>query len=456
MFGGESKADVPRTNEGAGMSILAAYAVPHPPLIVPDVGHGQERDIQATIDAYHLVAQRVAAHRPDTIVVTSPHAPAFADGFYVSGGTAAFGDMATFNAPQATVEATHDQLLAEAIRRCAQAAGVPTAPCPPQDATLDHATFVPLWFVNERYTDYQLVRIGLSGLDAESHRMLGRAIRQAVEELDRRVVLIASGDLSHRLKEDGPYGFAPEGPEFDQACMDILAQGRLNGLFEFEAPLLAGAAECGLGSFQIMAGALAESTYEAEVLSYEGPFGVGYGVAAFEVMGNEDPYVSLARASVEHFVRTHTALPLPPNLPLDMAKRRAGVFVSLHEHGQLRGCIGTIAPTTESIASEIVRNGIAACSEDPRFPPVQPCELGLLEISVDVLAEPEPIDGPEGLDPKRYGVIVTQGHKRGLLLPNLEGVDTVDCQLAIAKQKAGIQPTDSDVELERFEVVRHG
>ena len=176
-----------------------------------------------------------------------------------------------------------------------------------------------------------------------------------------------------------------------------------------------------------------------------------------------DPHIALARLSVETYVATGrpATLPegptddLPDGVPHELSTRRAGVFVSLHEHGELRGCIGTISATTVSIAEEILQNGISACSRDPRFPPVRPDELDYLEYSVDVLGDAEPIASPDELDPKRYGVIVTKGWKRGLLLPNLDGVDTVSYQLAIAKQKAGIDPADQNVDLERFEVVRH-
>ena len=168
-----------------------------------------------------------------------------------------------------------------------------------------------------------------------------------------------------------------------------------------------------------------------------------------------DPHIALARLSVETYVKTGRAAKLPDDVAPELLARRAGVFVSLHEHGELRGCIGTISATTGSIAEEIVQNGISACSRDPRFPAVRPEELDYLDYSVDVLGEAEPISSPAELDPVRYGVIVTKGWKRGLLLPNLEGVDTVAYQIEIAKRKAGIDPADDDVDLERFEVVRH-
>ena len=137
-----------------------------------------------------------------------------------------------------------------------------------------------------------------------------------------------------------------------------------------------------------------------------------------------------------------------------MTEQATGTFVSLHAHGQLRGCIGTIGPTTENVAWEIVQNAVSACSRDPRFAPVRADELDSLEYSVDVLGEPETVSSPEELDVKKYGVIVSCGGRRGLLLPDLEGVDTVAQQIDIAREKGGISSREKYT-LERFEVVRH-
>ncbi|MCX7750056.1 MAG: AmmeMemoRadiSam system protein A [Candidatus Bipolaricaulota bacterium] len=170
-------------------------------------------------------------------------------------------------------------------------------------------------------------------------------------------------------------------------------------------------------------------------------------------MGSRDPYVELARASVEAYVRRGVQLPLPRDLPPELTGRRAGAFVSLKKRGLLRGCIGTYEPTEPTLAEEIIANAIRAASEDPRFPPVSPRELPELSISVDVLSPPEPC-AEEDLDPRRYGVIVEAGWRRGLLLPDLPGVDTVADQLRIARAKAGIGP-DEPHRLLRFTVERH-
>jgi len=227
-----------------------------------------------------------------------------------------------------------------------------------------------------------------------------------------------------------------------------------------------------------MAGALDGKKVSSELLSYEGPFGVGYAVAAFKVLGDderrrfdqiyleaekeriealkaqEDEYVRLARQSLETYVIKRKVMKRPDNLSPDLINKKAGVFVSLKLDGSLRGCIGTISPTTSSIADEIIRNAISAGTEDPRFPPVTEEELSRLEYSVDVLGKAEKIESLDDLDPVRYGVIVTKGHRRGLLLPNLEGINTVEEQVSIALRKAGIYPHE-DYRLERFEVVRH-
>jgi AmmeMemoRadiSam system protein A len=171
-------------------------------------------------------------------------------------------------------------------------------------------------------------------------------------------------------------------------------------------------------------------------------------------MSNEHhALVELARSTIESHVRSGMTIAAPPKLTAEM-RQRAGVFVSLHRRGALRGCIGTIEPQSPNVALEVISNAIHAATRDPRFPAVRPDELDELEISVDVLQPPEPIGSMEELDPKRFGVIVQAMGRRGLLLPNLEGVDTPEHQVEIARHKAGIGPSEP-VELFRFEVVRY-
>ncbi len=460
------------------MAVLASFAVPHPPIILPEVGKGEERRIQKTIDAYREAARRIAALRPDTIVLTSPHAVLYGDYFHISPGGGAEGDLRRFGVRSVSVRAAYDTEFVRLLSELAQQEGISAGTLGERDKSLDHGTLIPLRFLSESLDGCRLVRIGLSGLSAAEHYRLGRCIARTAQRLDRRTVFVASGDLSHKLTPEGPYGFAPEGPEFDAQVTAAMARGDFLGLLELDPSLCDAAAECGLRSFQIMAGALDGMAVKSELLSYEGPFGVGYGVAAFTVTGadetrrfgalleereterlsrlkaGEDAWVGLARLSLETYVKTGKRADLPAGLPDELRAHRAGVFVSLKEDGRLRGCIGTIAPVTGCVASEILRNAVSSGTEDPRFPPVGREELPRLVYSVDVLGATESIDSPEQLDVKRYGVVVSSGRKRGLLLPNLEGVDTVEEQISIARQKAGIGRNENYT-LERFEVVRH-
>jgi AmmeMemoRadiSam system protein A len=166
------------------------------------------------------------------------------------------------------------------------------------------------------------------------------------------------------------------------------------------------------------------------------------------------PLVKLARETIELYIREHTVLQVREEELAPEMKQQAGVFVSLKVRGMLRGCIGTFQPTEDDVAHEVVRNAISAATGDPRFPAVSVGELDTLEYSVDVLSPPEPVKDSRELDPRRYGVIVRSGSRRGLLLPDLEGVDTVEYQVSIAMQKAGIPP-GTPVELSRFEVKRY-
>jgi len=468
------------------MAIIAAFAVPHPPLIIPEVGGGREKGIQATIDAYETVGRRIAELAPDTVVVSSPHATLYRDYFHISPGAGASGSFAHYGAGRASYRVAYDEEFAAALASACDRAGVLGGTDYERDRTLDHATMIPVHFIQNQYRGFKLVRIGLSGLNAGEHYRMGQLVQRVAAELSRRVVYVASGDLSHKLAADGPYGFAPEGPVFDARVTDDFARGDFLDLLSLDPSLAERAAECGLRSFQMMAGALDGTAVSSELLSYEGPFGVGYGVAAFSPAGAEgadesraflqrwreqrardlaarkaaeDPYVQLARASLESFVRDGRRAKLSQlalDLPSELTHDRKACFVSLKIDGQLRGCIGTLAPTRACLADEIIANAISAGAHDTRFSPVREDELDELVYDVDVLGEPERVASQADLDPAVYGVIVScDDGRRGVLLPDLDGVDTVEDQVSIAARKGHIDVRRDEYRLERFRVVRH-
>ncbi len=460
------------------MGILATFMVPHPPMIVPAVGKGGEERIQETIDAYNTVADEIARLHPDTIIISSPHSIMYTDYFHISPGKGAKGSFADFRAPEVTFEEEYDEELRDLICNNAEENHFPAGELGERNPKLDHGTMVPLWFIRKKYQKGKIIRIGLSGLSLSDHYRFGKLINSAIDACGRNVVFVASGDLSHKLQEYGPYGFSAEGPQYDSRIMKVASEANFGELFHFSEDFCEKAAECGHRSFVIMAGILDGKAVKSKVYSHQDVTGVGYGIASFypeetddsrhfldrymneiraivsSEIDDSDDYVRLARKSLESYILNRKVLKVPNDLPREMLNMQAGAFVSIHKAGKLRGCIGTILPTTNCVAEEIIQNAISASTRDSRFNPISPEELPLLEINVDVLSEPEEIDSPEQLDVKRYGVIVTAGNRRGLLLPDLDGVDSINQQISIARQKGGIGP-DEQIKLQRFEVIRH-
>ena len=263
---------------------------------------------------------------------------------------------------------------------------------------------------------------------------------------------IGSADLSHRLVPDAPAGYAPEGQSFDEAVVRAIREGSGAELLSLPDSLVEAAGECGFRSVATFLG-LTEKEHRT-VLSYEGPFGVGYCVACAAL----DPAVylpSLARRTVEEMLETGRMLSAPPIDDDPLLSGASACFVSLKtDDGNLRGCIGTILPQHDALVEEVISNAVSAAFRDPRFPPVGRSEMPNLHFSVDVLSHPERVNGIEELNPRIYGVILEQGARRGVLLPDLEGVDTVEEQLRIAAMKAGIRDPHSS-SIYRFTVERY-
>ena len=458
------------------MSIVSSYMVPHPPLIVSEVGEGKESEVLDTIHSYEKIAQDIANIKPDTIIISSPHAPLYSDYFYLSSGNRLEGSFENFSAPEVSFSEINDVSLVERIEELAKIENFPAGRG--KETCLDHGVMVPLYFIRKYCRDFKVVVVGLSFLPLIDNYKMGMIISKAVDALDRRAVFVASGDLSHKLQDYGPYGFVKEGPMYDEKIMNIMKNANYDKLINFDSVLMDKASECGHRSFLIMAGAFDGKKVLPKMFSHQDVTGVGYGICSYHLKGNDKNrcfyqsyldslkkkikkeekdssiYVQLARNTIIEYIKNHSILEVPDNLPEDMLNKQSGVFVSIHKFGSLRGCIGTFLPTTDNIAYEIIRNAISAATNDYRFPPIVVDELEWLEINVDVLSEPKPVTNMDILEPKKYGVIVRNEEKSGLLLPNLDGVDTVEEQLRIAKKKAGILDSE-EYEIEYFEVTRY-
>ena len=454
------------------MSIIGTFMVPHPPLIIPEVGKGSEHQVDKTILSYQEIAKEIAILKPETIIISSPHAEYYSDYFYISGSNRVSGNFSSFGASRVTFSEEIDIELAKEIEKIAKKEDFPCGCI--EDETLDHGTMVPLYFIRKELPKCKIIIVGLSTLPLIDNYHFGMIIKEAVNKLNKKVVFVSSGDLSHKLQEYGPYGFSKEGPIYDERIIDTMSKAKFNELLEYEEYFLEKAAECGHRSFTIMAGTLDGLDVNSKFLSHEDITGVGYGICSFipkeknkerefynkyikKIIANnqsKDEYVNLAKKTINTFIKEKKKIDVPKDLSKELLNNKAGVFVSIHKFGQLRGCIGTFLPTTSSIAEEIINNAISASINDPRFPAITEDELDYLNINVDVLSLPTHISSKAELDPKKYGVIVTSGNKKGLLLPNIDGVDTIEEQINIAKNKAGIYK-DEKYELEKFEVIRH-
>lgn len=477
------------------MSLVFGALSPHPPLLVPQIGQDSLRRVEDTRAALQSLSARIAALEPHTVVIVTPHGPMRLDALSM---TSEERFRVSFKGFEWAAELRGNVALAEAIARAGDDAGLPVARCPSFDSErhpfsrgLDHATMVPLYYLLEEGLQSRYVVISVAAWSHREHFAFGRALHRALAGAPERVVLLASGDLSHRLIPSAPAGYEPRGVEFDQRVVTDLASFDVADLLALDDAFIDAIGECGLRPLSVLAGALAEQPpVSPRVLSYEGPFGVGYCVAEFGVgassqaaagdtvapeAGLADTAVrgagpadavaadgetcdtavvlDLVRASVEAFVRGGSPPPLPRELP-EVLRHPAGAFVCLKKHGVLRGCVGTTQPTQGDLAHELVRNAASAASRDPRFPPVEPRELEALTYSVDVLGAPEPVPSLASLDPKTYGVIVRSQDRTGVLLPNLEGIDSAEQQVDIACRKAGIGAHEP-LELLRFVVRRY-
>ncbi len=313
----------------------------------------------------------------------------------------------------------------------------------------DHAIEVQLPFLQYYKPDVKIVPIMLAVSDPTILKSLGLAIAQAVRESGRAAVILASSDMSHYETQKSA---RQKDRQAIQAILDLNPEELLKVV---EAKHIS---MCGYAPTAVMLWATAEmGALKAELIKYQTSGDVtkdmnsvvGY---AGLIIKRLSPLVKLAKEALEAYVKERNFIQ-PTELTPEM-KEQAGAFVCIKKFGELRGCIGTFEPTRKNVAEEVVENAIGSAAHDPRFEAVDPSELKDLDYTVDILTEPVLVKSKDELDPRKYGVIVAAGNRRGLLLPDLEGVDSVDQQIDICRQKGGIGP-DEPVKLYKFEVKRY-
>ena len=446
-------------------TVACAVLMPHAPVLVPEVGGKRGCGAQASCRAMRQAAACMMSFRPEALVLISPHSPRQARAFGLWSGESLHGSFARFNAPSARVSLANDIPLAQSIIAEAKNRGLSTWMI--HDQCLDHGALVPLWFLVEAGWSGPIVVLSLSDSGDGGLVELGEAIAGAARASHRRVAIIASGDMSHRLKPNAPCGFNPRAHEFDETLIRLIRDGEYHELENIDQTLRDLAAEDAVDSTLIAAAAVGWKTTGHKVLSYEGPFGVGYGVAilfAEEAHSAESRHAPtpgpkpegsilprLARQSVAAALQGSSKFSPAATGPY-LSKSR-GVLVTLrHRGGRLRGCAGTFLPACANLVAETWRSARLAAFEDMRFPPVKTDELPDLRFDVSVLHSMEDIRSLDELDPARYGVMVsTEDGRHGLLLPAIAEITTSARQLIIARKKGQIEP-DEPVILRRFQV----
>lgn len=454
------------------------FLMPHPPIIIPEIGKGREEEVIKTVNSCKEVGDIIEESEVETIIIISPHGTVFRDAISLIKTDYIYGDLGDFGAPEVKFNYYIDLELTDEIINLSVKEEIPVVSLDEKSSIryrvpleLDHGAMIPLYYADKN-KKHKLVHINYGLLTPIELFKFGLVIKQAVNNTGRKAVIIASGDLSHRLIENGPYPYTHVGKEFDDELVKILSLGEIEKIFKIDRDLIKSAGECGLRSIYILLGTINSSKTNSKIFSYEGSLGVGYVVFQFEegsgnlyedLMNEKEkehkrkleegnPYTRLARKNLDTYFNSGRLLTREEIEDEKLLGDKKGVFVSLKMNGELRGCIGTIIPTTDSVGEEIIRNSLSAALNDPRFAPLKKEELMEIDISVDLLYPPEEAVF-EDLDPYNYGVIVTSGNKKGLLLPNLEGVDNKEEQLEIAMNKGGISPSDKYT-LERFKVER--
>jgi AmmeMemoRadiSam system protein A len=445
-----------RSNRQPNQPIALAVLMPHAPVLIEPVGGRRVRDVANTVAAMQAVARRVVAIAPEALVLISPHSPRRSGAFGFWGGTTLEGSFEQFGAPETVVRLPNASDLAHVIMVQALAHRLRTWEI--HAGPLDHGALVPLWFIGEAGWRGPTVVISLNHPQEGGLFELGEAIAAAATQQQQRIAVIASGDMSHSLQPGAPAGYHPRAKEFDRQFIELLRAGRFRETNELDARLREEAAEDVVDSTVIGAASALWRTNGHEVLSYEGPFGVGYGVAVlFDAVkaGHDDEdghgLPRIARESVEAVFRGTGQSPSP--VASGYLAQQLGVFVTIRRRdGELRGCIGTFQSKCRDLVEETRHVAREAAFDDIRFKPVKPEELANLCFEVSVVHDLEPVDSSADLDPARYGVLVsTSDGRRGALLPGIPEITTVEAQLRIARQKGHIEEHEL-IRLQRFQV----
>src|SRR3989442_10812624 len=351
--------------------------------MLKEVGGLESQPVHATAQAMRELDVLLAGHRAGVAVVISPHSPSSMTSLPVRHSAHLAGDLARFRAPQVRVEAIVDTALVTALVGDAHRAGY--ALIRAEESDLDHGVVVPLYSLPQAMANQRCVFLGVSGWPLARFFDFGAWLHQRL--LGRSVILLASGDLSHRLTPDAPYGFRPEGHVFDRLVIDALRDSEWERIEGMDRELIEEAGECGLRPLAILLGAARAAGLSSKVLSYEGPFGVGYPVVAFTPAAGGFDIQDFGRRAIETYLRSRQLIDPPQPIPAALQKP-AALFVTLRKGRELRGCVGSLRPTEPMAAHELIRYAVASAFCGPRLQAGRVKGVGDPSIKVPLLGAP--------------------------------------------------------------------
>jgi AmmeMemoRadiSam system protein A len=426
------------------MSIACAALMCHAPIVIPVIAGADAHGCKRTTQAMQEIARTLVQHAPGLIVLISPHAPRRPRSVGLVFDASLFGDFARFGHAEVSLCLRGAPTQAERVALHAKAEQVATHAF--QGADLDHGSMVPLFFLHEAGYRGRVLLASLPYPGSELEARFGRALDAAALESEERWAVLASGDMSHRLTRSAPAGFEPRAREFDRSFVRAIDRGDLRAAVSPDPELVELAAEDVLQATAVAAASVRYRAQGTRVIAYEAPFGVGYLEALLfsQPVPTEQHEASrlpaaLIQIALDAIAHALADLPFsPPSLEPPWQAARP-LFVTLRAaDGELRGCIGRTEPRHASLAAEVADCAVGAATRDFRMPSVRLEELHSLQVEISLLYGLEPVQGSADLDPARFGIVVEHGAQRGVLLPDVEGIESATEQLQVALRKAGI------------------
>lgn len=439
------------------MAVVLGGLTPHPTSLIPEIGGESLHALGATVQAVKALARRVAAESPDVVVIATPHGPRQDERFGLFCRDWLLTDFAREHAPEVALDAPGDPTLSLQIARECTRLGLPVDFVDRErPVALDYGLAVPLYYLQKAGYQGPIQPVVTSGLGRESHRLFGKAIAQAAGRLGKRVVLLASGDLSHH--EAGTQKAQKKARRFDQLLVKLLEDGRWDRVYDLDPAMVEEAGECGYETILVLMGALEKSLPQAELLAYEDPTGVGYATLTIDVQDAEEQDTEFnpagfARQVADTFLQTERLPHAPAHFPHDAR----GCFVCVHRGDVLEACAGALTPKEPNLATCIARYTLEALNDYAQTADGRHAltidELNHLSLTVYMTGELEPVEGLEGFQTGKHGLVVSKGVHYGVALPE-PGRDQPHRMLEIALERAGLTGTDGYM-LERFAAEAH-